>query len=302
MTDKAVHIAFYPSNWLAGTRGLTPAETGIYITLVCMMYERQAPLPFDYVRLARMCNCPAGTFKKILSVLLDEHKLTETPEGLWQRRVEKEIAAAKEAIGEATDRAKRAADARWSKNRTRTNDSGISTSEPQSVEQQDERHTPRKGNENSAGNMHEQCPCNANQNQNQNQIYNSSSSSSAGVPADAEKPTSEGLIPKLTHALGFDHHGQIPKYWVTPEAGMIASRWRTDLGLTDDEIVAVALGSAKAHNGPARGPKVLNEAMARYAAEKTAPPLRPSENTTSAPAGRPSGHGIKAQLPEKYRQ
>lgn len=44
MSEKAVHIALYPSDWLAGTRGLTPAETGIYITLVCMMYERQADL------------------------------------------------------------------------------------------------------------------------------------------------------------------------------------------------------------------------------------------------------------------
>ena len=24
--EKAVHIAFYPSDWLAGTRGLTPAD------------------------------------------------------------------------------------------------------------------------------------------------------------------------------------------------------------------------------------------------------------------------------------
>lgn len=84
---------------------------------------------------------------------------------------------------------------------------------------------------------------------------------------------------------------------------MIVSRWRADLGLTDDEIVDVALGSAKAHNGPARGPKVLNDAMARYAAEKIAPPLRPSASpSSSTTADRPKGHGIVAQLPEKYRQ
>lgn len=301
MTDKAVHIAFYPSNWLAGTRGLTPAETGVYITLVCMMYERQAPLPFEHARLARMCNCPAGTFKKILAVLLEERKLIETPEGLWQRRVEKEIGAARTAIDEASDRAKRAAEARWSKVKPQSDHREIVTVTPQSVEQKDTQHMPEKGNKNSNGTMQLQCPSNANQNQNQR--YNSSSSSSACAPADAEQSIPEGLIPKLTHALGFDLHGQVPKYWVTPEAGMIVGRWRSDLGLTDDEIVAVAVGSAKAHNGPANGPKVLNQAMARYAAEKSAPPLQPSSSTQPGHAAdRPKGHGIRAQIPEKYRQ
>lgn len=113
MTSKAIHIAMYPSDWLAGTRGLTPAETGVYITLVCMMYERQAPLPFDHSRLARMCNCPAGTFRKILDVLLSENKIIMTDEGLWQRRVDKELDAARSAMTEASDRGKNAAEAEF---------------------------------------------------------------------------------------------------------------------------------------------------------------------------------------------
>jgi len=115
-----------------------------------------------------------------------------------------------------------------------------------------------------------------------------SSSSSARDAQVAEKPISEGLIPRLTHALGFDLHGQVPKYWITPEAGMIVSRWRTDLGLTDDEIVTVAEGSARAHGSPAKGPKVLNDAMCRYAAEKQAPPLTPIEGGISYAQRHPS--------------
>lgn len=142
--DKAVHIALYPSDWLAGTRGLTPAETGVYITLVCMMYERQAPLNFDPARLARMCNCPAGTFRKILSVLLDEGKLVEVPEGLWQARVEREIVAARSAMDAASDQGRKAAEARWSKAKTQSDRVENAKVKPQSDKQQRSQHTPEK--------------------------------------------------------------------------------------------------------------------------------------------------------------
>ena len=32
-------IKFYPSDWLAGTRGMSATEAGVYINLIAMMYE-----------------------------------------------------------------------------------------------------------------------------------------------------------------------------------------------------------------------------------------------------------------------
>ena len=62
-------MAFFPSDWLAGTRGMTAAETGVYITLIAMMYERAEPLNFDRPKLARLCGIPAGSFRQVLSAL-----------------------------------------------------------------------------------------------------------------------------------------------------------------------------------------------------------------------------------------
>ncbi len=51
-----IHVAFYPSDWLAGTRGLSDAETGVYITLIARMYEMAGPIERDDNRLARLCG------------------------------------------------------------------------------------------------------------------------------------------------------------------------------------------------------------------------------------------------------
>lgn len=114
------------------------------------------------------------------------------------------------------------------------------------------------------------------------------------------RETDHGLVSKLTHALGFDHHGQIPRYWVAPDAALIVSRWQIDLGLTPQEILQVAIGNMRAHGSPANGPKTLTRHMQDFAAAKNAPPLRPSD-TARPSTDRPQGHGIRANIPEKYR-
>ncbi|WP_170162070.1 YdaU family protein [Paracoccus siganidrum] len=269
MSDKAVHIALYPSDWLAGTRGLTPAETGVYITLVCMMYERRAPLQFDHARLARMCNCPAGTFKKILAVLIDEGKLIETPDGLWQRRVETEIAAAKGAMEEASERGRKAVNARWLKVKEQSDQAEIVTVKPQSDKQKCSSNIPKKDNDFNKGELREKYPSNTNQNQSQK------------VKEEAEdaraNEAAASLISRLTHALGFDHHGTIPKYWISPDAPLIVTRWLTDLNLTPEEVLQVAVQNMRAHKSPANGPKTLTRHMQDFAAAKQAPRLEPTK-------------------------
>ena len=72
---------FYPSDWLAGTRGLTAAETGVYITLVAMMYEAEGPIPNDAKRLARLCGSTPAAFKKCIDGLLATGKLSQDERG-----------------------------------------------------------------------------------------------------------------------------------------------------------------------------------------------------------------------------
>jgi len=104
-------IRFFPSDWLAGTRGMTAAETGIYITLVAMMYERGEPIPNDTGRLARLCGTTTAALKSTLSVLCDEGKISIVDGGLWNDRVGVET----EIRRDKSTSAQKSAETRWQK-------------------------------------------------------------------------------------------------------------------------------------------------------------------------------------------
>ena len=113
-----VHIAFYPSDWLAGTRGLSAEETGVYITLICRMYEMAGPIERDDARLARLCGSKSKpAFVKVLEYLISEGKITVTENGLFNERAQKEI----EKVISKSSRAKEAAEARWDKKPNKNN-------------------------------------------------------------------------------------------------------------------------------------------------------------------------------------
>ncbi|MFV0410613.1 MAG: YdaU family protein, partial [Paracoccus sp. (in: a-proteobacteria)] len=102
---------FYPSDWLAGTRGLTAAETGVYITLVAMMYEAEGPIQADMKRLARLCGSTPSAFKKTVGGLISTGKLSQDDRGFFNGRVEIEI----EKRSEKRSSASASANARWKK-------------------------------------------------------------------------------------------------------------------------------------------------------------------------------------------
>lgn len=103
---------FYPSDWLAGTRGLTAAETGVYITLVAMMYEAEGPIANDPKRLARLCGSTPAAFRKAMEGLVATRKLIVDERGIFNERAEKEIGKRSEKRASATA----SANARWQKN------------------------------------------------------------------------------------------------------------------------------------------------------------------------------------------
>lgn len=111
------HVPFYPSDWLAGTRGLSAVETGIYITLIAMMYERGGAIADDRDRLARLCGASKAQFASALETLIDDGKIAVEDAFLSNEKVKKVLGFVKEKSKSAKDKA----EARWSKNSNEIN-------------------------------------------------------------------------------------------------------------------------------------------------------------------------------------
>ena len=84
-------IKFYPSDFLAGTSGLSPAERGVYVTILCLIYEVDGAIQRDDARLSRRCGMPKAAFMRTIGALIDEGKLTEKGGMLSNSRAEKAI-------------------------------------------------------------------------------------------------------------------------------------------------------------------------------------------------------------------
>lgn len=127
---------FFPSDWLGGTRGMSAAETGIYITLIATMYERGAPVPEEIARLARLCGASNSAFKTALETLAAEGKIIRVEGGLWNERVgkETEIRAEKSEVGRS------AAQARWAQKDNKNN----ATNDANAMPSQSERNANQK--------------------------------------------------------------------------------------------------------------------------------------------------------------
>jgi uncharacterized protein YdaU (DUF1376 family) len=114
-----VHIAFYPSDWMAGTRALSDAETGVYITLIAHMYEMAGPIKRDDHRLYRMCGSKTRTsFVKSLEYLIEMGKIQEANGYLFNERVQKEI----QKVLEKSAQSKAAIQSRWDRKSNKIND------------------------------------------------------------------------------------------------------------------------------------------------------------------------------------
>ena len=125
--SESPFFQFYPSDWLGGTRGLTAVETGIYITLVAMMYEQETPINMDHKRLARLCGATIGAFENALDELVAQRKIIITDDGLWNDRTQKEIAKRTEKRSLASA----SANARWQKTEQNQTPSDANALKPQ---------------------------------------------------------------------------------------------------------------------------------------------------------------------------
>lgn len=82
---------FFPSDWLAGTSGLSAAERGVYITLLAMMYDHGGSIKRDDERLARRCGLPIVGFRRALEALIAENKILFVNGELVNERAKREF-------------------------------------------------------------------------------------------------------------------------------------------------------------------------------------------------------------------
>lgn len=105
------YVPFYTSDWLAGTGGMTAGVKGVYITLLCLIYETEAPLPQSHAMLARRCGASNSAFKKALEELIEDGKIEVREDGIWSEKCEKHISTRQKL----SSRNAKAAKVRWEK-------------------------------------------------------------------------------------------------------------------------------------------------------------------------------------------
>jgi hypothetical protein len=89
------------------------------------------------------------------------------------------------------------------------------------------------------------------------------------------------IFAELLKALGFDPEGPLPAWWQGWPPRTHVLRWMDDLGLTGDQIIAVAEDTRRTHPEPPDGPKALDRAMQR-AAHRAAQANHPGANDPGA--------------------
>ena len=111
--SKQPWFKFYTSEWISGVGGLSAAERGVYVTLLAMMYDKEAPIDRDDTRLARSCGLPKAGFTRCVESLIGLGKIIERDGTLWNERAESVLSERENRKLMASD----AANSRWEKHK-----------------------------------------------------------------------------------------------------------------------------------------------------------------------------------------
>lgn len=85
-------LRFFVADWIAWTRDLKAAESGILINLIAHMHQRGEPIAEDHSRLARLCGCNARTLSRTIGIFLEDGRIIRSNDGgLWSDLVQSEI-------------------------------------------------------------------------------------------------------------------------------------------------------------------------------------------------------------------
>lgn len=70
------YFKLYPKNFMHSVRGLSPQEVGVFMMILCRLYEENGPVEFQPTRLAAYCGMREATFSKAVEKLVDLGKLS----------------------------------------------------------------------------------------------------------------------------------------------------------------------------------------------------------------------------------
>ena len=105
--------------------------------------------------------------------------------------------------------------------------------------------------------------------------------------AQARDADFDRFFEALLSALGLDATA-LPGWWQGLPPRLHVQRWREKLGLSQDEIVAVATASRSEHPEPPDGPKALDRAMQRAVQRKTQGRAEKHRKAKQEPSLRPT--------------
>ncbi|AQX30623.1 DUF1376 domain-containing protein [Bartonella schoenbuchensis] len=124
MSTKMSWTRLFADKWILDLTYLSPIESNVYIRLQLEMLRTSEPLLNNMKVLARYTGCTVKTFVKALDVLLSIGHVTRLEDGrLWSQQVEEELNDSKENLNKFSERASKAAQARWDKQKKLDNSS-----------------------------------------------------------------------------------------------------------------------------------------------------------------------------------
>ncbi|WP_375644169.1 MULTISPECIES: DUF1376 domain-containing protein [unclassified Bartonella] len=123
MANKLPWVRNFYQEWIMDFAGTDAAEKATYSTLTAFMYRTCEPLYDDASVLARAVGCSVQTFKKSLEKLIRKKLIIRLENGnLWSAQVEEELLNCNENLEKSSEKASKAAKARWDKNKDKSND------------------------------------------------------------------------------------------------------------------------------------------------------------------------------------
>ncbi|SPU27058.1 Uncharacterized protein conserved in bacteria [Candidatus Bartonella washoeensis] len=116
MSTKLPWTRLFSSQWIVDVSGMSVVEKGLYMTLVLYMCEERRPIIEDAPKLARWAGCSVRVLKNTLASLIRDEKIIRLEDGrLWNLRVEEELNNSNENLNKFSERAQKAAQAKWAK-------------------------------------------------------------------------------------------------------------------------------------------------------------------------------------------
>lgn len=109
------YFDFYPSDFMSGVRGLSPAEVGVYTMMLCRIYESDGPVERNDMRLAAYCGMTEKAFTKALERLVGLGKISLESGALSNARAQAEIDKRKTKLASSKLAGKKSAEKRQEK-------------------------------------------------------------------------------------------------------------------------------------------------------------------------------------------